>query len=158
MSRASADLERLEQAMRLFFQTIKRPAHWERVMAAAGVGVDRPGAAILSTLTAGSGTSRLHDIAQQLGIEAPSVTRKTQALEQAGYVRRVPDSADKRAISLHITAKGRKSSEQLRAAQRTLIKQAVADWPANDRTLFINLFERFSHDLADSTSVHTKKF
>jgi len=142
--------------MRLFFQTVKRPAHWEHVMARAGVNVDRPGAAILRTLTLSRGSSRLHDIAHQLGIEAPSVTRKTQELEQAGYVRRVPDPIDRRAISLHITPKGRSSSERLHAAQRELIKQAVADWPASERHHFIKLFERFSQDLAASTNAHSK--
>ena len=148
MTAIENDLETLENAMRIFFQTMKRPHHWTRVTERAGLTVDRPGAAILRSVMASKDCQcRVHDLAIQLGIEAPSVTRKTQELEQAGYLRRTPDPKDRRAIDLRITPRGRTVSDRLWKAQRELISQALSSWSAADRHQFVELFQRFSNDL-----------
>ncbi|HTB48739.1 MAG TPA: MarR family transcriptional regulator [Verrucomicrobiae bacterium] len=162
MSSVETDVTTLEDAMRLFFQTMKRPHHWARVTKRAGVSVDRPAAVILHTLMANqAGHCRVHDLAAQLGIEAPSVTRKTQELEQAGYLRRVPDPLDGRAISLQVTPRGRTIGDRLWKAQREIISQALTGWEAAERQQFVELFQRFSNDLAgasatDKQQLHTE--
>lgn len=145
-----ADLETLETAMRLFFQTMKRPQHWAHVNAMAGVNIDRPAAAVLHTLMSPrTGGWRVQDLATQLGIEAPSVTRKTQELEQAGYLRRTRNPLDKRAIGLQLTARGRAINTRIWKAQRQAIAQALSMWPTAERKQFVSLFQRFSQDLAN---------
>ena len=91
---------------------------------------------------------RIQDLAIQLGIEAPSVTRKTQELEQAGYLQRIPDPLDKRAIGLKVTASGRNVGSRLWKAQRQAMRRALSGWPTVERQEFIALFQRFSNDLA----------
>jgi len=150
------DLATLESALRLVFRTMKRPHNWARLAKQAGVDIDRPAATILHTLVAHQNEScRVHDLATLLGIEAPSVTRKTQELEQAGYLRRVPDPHDGRAISLRITPQGRAVSTKLWEAQREIISQALSHWQTAERQQFIALFERFSNDLAAASADHT---
>src|SRR4051812_23155419 len=109
MEDLQADLKTLESAMRLFFQTMKRPQRWTDLTVRAGVSIDRPGAMILQVL-ASSPTERygVQDLATLLGIEAPSVTRKTQELESSGYIRRVRSAEDKRSVSLELTPAGLK--------------------------------------------------
>jgi len=142
-------MESLEEAMRLFFQTMKRPQRWAAVTAQAGVNIDRPAALILHMLIAHQGRPcRIQDLAIQLGIEAPSVTRKTQELEQAGYLQRIPDPLDKRAIGLKVTASGRNVGSRLWKAQRQAMRRALSGWPTVERQEFIALFQRFSNDLA----------
>ena len=151
MDQLSVDLADLENALRLFFQTMKRPASWTRITDMAGVSVDRPAGAIIHVLlTARTERYHLQDLANVLGIEAPSATRKTQELERAGYIERVPDPKDRRAVSFSLTPAGRQVGKKIRAAQREYLSQALVDWPAADRQQFVRLFERFSADLATS--------
>jgi len=148
MSSLEKDIEILENAVRLFAQTIKRPQRWATVTAHAKVNIDRPSAMILQTLLVGDhGSCRVQDLALRLGIEPPSVTRKTQELEQAGYLQRIPDPADRRAIDLRITTRGRTVANRLWKAQRALLAEALQDWKPSDRHQFVKLFERFSDDL-----------
>lgn len=147
------DLATLEKAMRIFFQTMKRPHNWAQVTAKAGISIDRPAAVILHCLaTSTTGGSRVYDLAQELGVEAPSVTRKTQELEHAGLLQRVADSHDRRAVSLQITAAGRLVNKRLWKAQREIISQAMQDWLPEERRQFVVLFDRFSHDIAKLSS------
>lgn len=146
-------MQRLEEAMRLFWQAMKRPQRWAQLMAQAGVDLDRPAAFILHALIGDKPYGwRVQDLADQLGIEAPSVTRKTQELEQAGYLKRQPDPHDGRAISLQVTRKGRTACRKLWQVQRRQIAAVLEQWPDGERHQFIDLFERFSTDLAKQTT------
>jgi len=149
MAALEADLEVLEAAMHSFFQTTKRPQRWAALIGRAGVNIDRPGALVLHLLKSRQDHQcRLSDIASHLGIEAPSVTRKTQELEAAGYVVRHTDPTDKRAISLRLTPLGQEVSIRIHKAQRETVREAIKGWPASDRRQFAALFERFSRDMA----------
>lgn len=143
------DLEKLDEAMRLFSQTMKRQHLWTTITAQAGVNLDRPAAYILYTLTVPRPQGwRVQDLAAHLGIESPSVTRKTQELEQAGYLRRTRSSLDKRAIGLQLTPRGRATCQRIWKIQRQTIAGVLEQWPAGERHRFVELFERFSQDLA----------
>ena len=148
MSPLDNDIEILENAVRLFAQTIKRPQRWAAVTAQAKVDMDRPSAVMLQTLVLCQPDScHVQELADRLGIEPPSVTRKTQELERAGYLRRVPNPQDRRAVDLRITPEGRKVAERLWEAQRGIIAEALSGWDPEDRRRFVRLFERFSDDL-----------
>lgn len=133
--------------MRTMVQTIKRPQTWTTLTARAGLTIDRPGATILRILASQPGTWRLHDLAERIGVEAPSVTRKVQQLEQAGLLVRERDPQDGRAFSVVLSPTGRDVALKLEAAQRVVLEEALQDWPAADLAQFINLFQRFSADL-----------
>jgi DNA-binding MarR family transcriptional regulator len=158
MEQLETDLDQLEQAMRLLFQTIKRPQQWAKITDIAGISIDRPSASILHILMVPRPQGwRIHDIAVQLGIEAPSITRKSQELESAGLVRRVPNPLDRRAIGLQLTAAGKTINNKLKRAQRVTMSEALLSWTDSDRRLFIELFSRFAHDLsARPTPIHEK--
>ncbi len=154
MTDIQSDLERLDEAMRLYIRTMKRPQRWSQIMERANVRLDRPSFHILHALTVPREQGwRLQDLATELGIEAPSVTRKSQELEQAGYLRRTRNPMDKRAIGLQITARGRNLTNRTRQVQLELISEVLAQWPINERKQFIALFERFSTDLANQQHI-----
>lgn len=48
------------------------------------------------------------NLADALGVEPPTVTKMLQRMENAGLVDRRPDANDRRAIRVHLTAKGRR--------------------------------------------------
>lgn len=130
---------------------------WTTLAARAGIDLDRPAAVILHVLSEDATKSyRLNDLAQRLGIEAPSVTRKTQELETAGYVKRIPDPQDRRAVSLRVTMRGKAVSEKLRKEQQKWFAEVIADWPAKDRKQFVELFLRFSERLSELHGAPTK--
>jgi DNA-binding MarR family transcriptional regulator len=152
------DLEILENAMRVFFQIMKRPQNWSRITSRSGVTIDRPSAIILKLMLDQSAPCHVQGLADHLGIEAPFITRKTQALEQAGYLRRTPGRTDRRAVDLRLTGRGRSITKRLWDAQREIIAEALKDWQPLERQQFVQLFERFSNDLAIvSSSQHTSK-
>lgn len=142
------DIADLEAAMRSLVQTMKRPQSWTQLSARAGLTIDRPGATVLRILVSQPGNWRLHDLAEYLGVEAPTITRKAQQLELAGLVFRERDEKDGRAFSLRITEKGRIVARKLETAQRQVIEAALHAWPDSDRQQFITLFQRFSDDIS----------
>lgn len=148
MSPLDNDIETLENAVRLFAQTMKRPQRWAAITAQARVDIDRPSAVILQNLLlCAPANCHVQELADRLGIEPPSVTRKTQELEKAGYLVRVPDQEDRRAVVLRITQRGKTIADRLWRAQRGIISDALADWDAGERRQLVRLFSRFSDDL-----------
>lgn len=150
MSELENDLEKMERSLRLWFQTVKRPQHWASVTTQTGVNIDRPAAIILHTImNSPQPGCRVQDLASELGIEAPSVTRKTQELEEAGYIERSRSQTDRRAVALKITAKGKAAHDKLWKAQRQGMYHVLEQWEPAERHKFINLLERFSIDVSD---------
>lgn len=158
MSSIDSEVTRLENAFRAFVQFIKRPQQWAQITEAAGVQLDRPAAVILQTLIVHQPKQLgVLDLAQILGIEPPSVTRKTQQLEQAGYLRRLPNPRDRRAVTLEVTATGLQIATRLGEAQRLSMRHVLKKWSSADRHQFVTLFERFAQELSTTTnnSQHT---
>lgn len=153
MSSIDSEVTRLESAFRAFVQFIKRPQQWAQITEAAGVQLDRPAAVILQTLIVHRPKQLgVLDLAQILGIEPPSVTRKTQQLEHAGYLRRLPNPQDRRAVSLEVTAAGLQVATRLGEAQRLSMRNVLKKWSSNDRRQFVTLFERFAQELSTTTN------
>lgn len=61
-------------------------------------------------------STRMSDIALDVGVTARTITTMVDALEREGLVERVPDPLDRRAISLVLTEAGAAAVPQLRAA------------------------------------------
>lgn len=115
------------------------PADVRRSSAGAGCQDQDRGAAC--------GGLRLCELAERLGIEAPSVTRTVQQLERAGLVSRHADPDDQRAWRVEATPAGRDSLGRLHSAKRAGLGELLADWPAEDRHELAALLTRFATDL-----------
>lgn len=144
------NLNRLEDAMLLFFQTMKRPQRWTDVTEQIGVVIDRPSGQILHILASAGSSYGVQELANHLGIEAPSVTRKTQELEQSGYISRVRSDKDKRVVKLEITPAGRNLAAKIMKVRRESMRNVLYNWSDSDRVAFINYFERFVSEVASS--------
>ena len=57
---------------------------------------------------------RIGELAVAAGVAAPTATRMLQGLESAGIVRRVQSSEDRRAVSVRLTAKGKRLLDEKR--------------------------------------------
>lgn len=82
-------------------------------------------------------------IAAELGIHQSSVTRRVQALVEAGLVSVVPDQADGRARYVVLTDSGRDEVTRLTEVGMQRFASFVADWDADDVRTLSRLLTRF---------------
>lgn len=90
---------------------------------------------------------RLTDLAEQLRIDAPAVTRKAQQLERSGLLSRSQDTADARATRLQLTPQGRRTINRFLAARRKWLTSLLAGWPEPDQAEFARLLRKFTSDI-----------
>jgi DNA-binding MarR family transcriptional regulator len=139
-------IEELESALQSLGRSMRRSRLHEFVLADAGVDVDRAGMAVLYVLYAQASSLRLTEIAGELHIEAPAVTRKAQQLERTGLIARSQDPQDGRATRFTLTASGRRTIKRILAARRRWLTTMLADWPAAEQIEFARMLRRFTDD------------
>jgi DNA-binding MarR family transcriptional regulator len=96
--------------------------------------------------TAIGGPLRLSDLAQRLGITAPTASRAVDGLVELGLLERLPDPGDRRAVRIDVTRPGRKLIEERKARAAAALEPAVGALSAQDRARLAALLAR----LADS--------
>jgi DNA-binding MarR family transcriptional regulator len=109
---------------------------------------------LLYKLHAGGDSLRVTDLAELLGVDTPTVTRKIQQLEREGLVTRHADPDDRRATRIKLTPAGRKTLGSVLKARREWLDRLVDDWGPEDLTTFAAMLGRFvsalQHDEKDS--------
>ncbi|MFD5751305.1 MarR family winged helix-turn-helix transcriptional regulator [Streptomyces sp. NPDC127033] len=149
----SPDIIEIERALTHISYLTNRVRQHERLMALAGVSLDRAAVAILRAM-ADSDTLRPGELAVRLGVEASHITRQVQQLQKSGYVTRVPDPDDRRAQRVQLTPVGRDAIDRIRDASRRGMEMALGDWSPQDlhqlATLFHRMVDNFlSHSVED---------
>jgi DNA-binding MarR family transcriptional regulator len=122
-----------------------RARRHERLMAVAGLALDRSAAALLRHLALAEPV-RAGELATRLTVEASHVTRQVQQLERTGHVTRVPDPDDGRAQLIELTEAGRREVERMRAVGCLAVRQVLGGWPAEDVGTLAVLFRRMVDD------------
>lgn len=97
------------------------------------------------------GRCRVSDLAGNVGMDTSTVSRHIAKLEEAGYVERTGDPADRRASRLDLTRTGRRLLARATQARADLIRTAVADWPAQDVHALGTLMSRLADALDPNT-------
>jgi DNA-binding MarR family transcriptional regulator len=118
----------------------------ERLVRTAGVKLDRAGAALLYVLYT-HGDSRVSGLAELLGVDAPTVTRKVQQLERDGLVAREGDAEDRRATRIRLTSGGRHNLERVLKARRAWFDRLLDGWEEPELAAFALLLGRFARSL-----------
>jgi DNA-binding MarR family transcriptional regulator len=135
----------IERALNRITYLSTRARHHDRLMALAGVPLDRAAVALLRQI-ADSEPLRPGELANRLGVEASHVTRQVQQLQKAGYVARVPDPDDRRAQRIELTAQGQEAIDRIRAAGALGMQAALAAWSPEDLRQLATLFHRMVDD------------
>lgn len=107
-----SDYEDLWRAWDEFFTAVSRARG--RAAREQADGLTVPQYRLLSAV-AKSPAAHSGELAEGLGVSAPTTTRMLSALERAGIVRRDPADGDRRAITVALTAKGRRLLERKEA-------------------------------------------
>ncbi|MFG2959236.1 MarR family winged helix-turn-helix transcriptional regulator [Streptomyces sp. NPDC048291] len=142
---ATPEVVEIERALTRITYLSTRARQHERLMALAGVPLDRAAVALLRQV-ADSEPLRPGELAQRLGVEASHVTRTVQQLQRSGYVTRVPDPDDRRAQRIELTDAGRAAVDRVRDAGARGMQLALGGWEPEELGQLAVLFHRMVDD------------
>lgn len=100
----------------------------------------------LSELADG-GPMRLHELAARMATTPATASRSVDALVAARLVERVADRADRRAVQIEVTRRGRARIERRRAEATRTFVPALARMPEHDRQELVRLIARLNAEL-----------
>jgi DNA-binding MarR family transcriptional regulator len=100
----------------------------------------------LSELADG-GPMRLHELAARMATTPATASRSVDALVAARLVERVADRADRRAVQIDVTRRGRARIERRRAEATRAFVPALARMPEHDRQELVRLIARLNAEL-----------
>ncbi|MBO0856251.1 MAG: MarR family transcriptional regulator [Nocardia sp.] len=146
-------LAELEHALTRIAHLLTRARRHGRTVAAAGVEVDRANVPLLQILAEAPGPMRMGELAADLDVEAPHVTRQVQRLERSGYLARITDPDDRRAQRVRITDAGRDTVDAIREVSRRHIRESLAGWTVEDLRRLAALNHRMVDDFLNNAHV-----
>ncbi|GAP52518.1 MarR family winged helix-turn-helix transcriptional regulator [Streptomyces azureus] len=141
----SPEVIEIERALTRITYLSTRARQHDRLMALAGVPLDRAAVALLRQV-ADSEPLRPGELAARLGVEASHVTRTVQQLQKSGYVTRVPDPDDRRAQRIELTDAGRQAITRIREAGVRGMQMALSDWSPEELRQLATVFHRMVDD------------
>jgi|TARA_R100001244_G_scaffold96522_7_gene72317 DNA-binding MarR family transcriptional regulator len=121
---------------------------------AKAIGVTRPQWRVLTWLKRHEGISQ-SALADKLELDAMTLCRMVDRLQDAQLVERRPDAGDRRAWQLFLTAKGWALSDELEPIGEQLLQEALVDMPNGDRAQLQNLLELFRSNLQEIDETST---
>jgi len=81
-------------------------------------------------------------LADEIGIEGPSLVRLIDLLQAEGLVERREDPTDRRAKTLHLTEAGEAKAEEINRILRRVRTELLQDIPAEDLAVTYRVLER----------------
>jgi DNA-binding MarR family transcriptional regulator len=87
------------------------------------------------------------ELAKQLGLATPTVTRTATRMEAAGLLRRAPHPADARLVRLCLTEKGKALQETMAAEARALTARALHGLDAAARSALVEALRTVRENL-----------
>lgn len=145
--RAKQSVDEIREAFWIVGRSMGQARLHERLLRAAGVRIDRAGGALLYMLHGHGEPVRVTGLADLLGVDAPTVTRKIQQLEREGLVARHADPVDHRATRIALTDKGRRTLERVLKARRAWFDRLLEGWDDRDLVVFAGMLGRFATSL-----------
>jgi DNA-binding MarR family transcriptional regulator len=90
------------------------------------------------------GSAGVKALAEIFQLDMSTVSRQAAALEQKGYVCRIPNPLDKRAFPFHITDLGMKELLQYKQARSAKLMELLDDWSDEECQNFGQLLKKFN--------------
>jgi DNA-binding MarR family transcriptional regulator len=87
------------------------------------------------------------EIARQLGLATPTVTRTATRMEAAGLLRRQPHPTDRRMVRLFLTPRGQDLEKVINAETQQLTDRALATFTEAERTTLTEMLRRLRRNL-----------
>ena len=113
--------------------------------------VDRAGYVMLRTLDR-LGPTSINTLADELHLDASTVTRQAASLDGAGFVERRPGTEDRRCVSVLLTTAGSAAMEHVEQQRRCLLEGLIGGWTESERDSFGGALRRLNLALEDNRS------
>jgi DNA-binding MarR family transcriptional regulator len=126
---------------------LRRARLSERACAEAGIVLDRIGLQILGHVRKADQPPSVKDLAEAMQVEGPHATRQVQRLVARGLIEKTVDPADRRVARLALTPEGIELIDRYHAVIKGWMRDAVADWPTEDRRQVCALIVRWVDDI-----------
>jgi len=133
------------------FRSFMRALHLHRRLIVQALGdVDaHPAQAIcLRRLSAEDGLAQ-KELADEMLLTPPTVSRMLKTMEQSGVIERRPDAGDQRVTRVYLTAKGRRLADDLRGVTSRYVAETFGRLPDEDLRELARLLDRLSAGLLD---------
>ncbi|MET3721389.1 MULTISPECIES: MarR family transcriptional regulator [unclassified Arthrobacter] len=122
-------LNTVEQQISLFWRRARSVSH----QLSRQVHPDlEPAAYGLLAVIRREGPIRLTDLALNIGVGKPSVSRQIAFLESIGLVFKEADPLDGRAQSIRLTARGEEKMHQVQDARQQDFRERLGEWPVEE--------------------------
>ena len=95
------------------------------------------------------GACRLNVLSREMHISAPTVTGIVRRLEKAGYVKRTPDSSDRRAFHIMLTSRGVKILLEFRSNIMKRWQTILTKLPAQEQENILKVVSRIAKGFSD---------
>jgi len=112
-------------------------------------GLERAHYLLLLLLVEQDGQS-VGSLADQVNLDASTVTRQIAAMQSAGLVDKHPNPDDRRGGFVTISEQGRVAVVRTRQRRLQQVGHSFRDWDDADRAEFARLMSRFNHQLSQS--------
>jgi DNA-binding MarR family transcriptional regulator len=147
----AGDMEQEESSVQLadLLQRLTKRLRRAQMSQLAPLGLTPAQERALRLITFSEEPPRMTELAERLRIVPRSVTSVIDSLEKAGLVRREIDSANRRAIRLHLTDRGLAVREQMRQARRQASEDLFAPLSAQQRAQLMTLLSALDDPLGD---------
>jgi len=104
--------------------------------------------ALLRCLWASDGQTQ-SDLVEQLGVEAPTVTKMVHRLEAGGFVRRRPHPTDRRATQVWLTASGRAIRSDVQKVRTRINRRLLGGLSPRQQATLVSLLGKVDVNLGD---------
>jgi DNA-binding MarR family transcriptional regulator len=141
-------LARIEDSLTTIVRQANLPRVRQRLLAEAGLSIDASAYPLLRALGT-LGSSRLTELAAEVGLETSTVSRQVKSLQTAGLVTREVDPTDGRASALTLTADGIRALRKVQEARRRLMRELVADFSTSEQRMLAALLGRLADRFVD---------
>ncbi|CAN7407563.1 MarR family transcriptional regulator [Paenibacillus sp. LjRoot153] len=90
------------------------------------------------------GSAGVKALAEEFHLDMSTISRQTAALEQKGYLYRIPDPQDGRAYSMQLTDSGTAELALNKQARLEYLTKHLQDWTIEDQQRFGELLNKFN--------------
>ncbi|MEZ2716195.1 MarR family transcriptional regulator [Niallia circulans] len=91
-----------------------------------------------------SGPAGVKALATEFQLDVSTVSRQAAALEQKGFLLRIPDETDGRAYTLQITEKGLEEFQKEKKFRKSRVEEVTKSWTEADRETFAKLLKKYN--------------
>lgn len=111
--------------------------------------LDRAAYLLLTQISLG-GACSIKTLSHTFHLDISTVSRQVSALEQKGYIRRVPDELDGRAFILSITELGEQLLTDDKANRIARLGHVLDNWTDAEMKQFGELLKKFNHSVVEA--------